>query len=122
MAVFSKLVVYSDYFSLVKKEIKEKEKLVMAVNLGLKIMKVAIIIFSILNIIVLSVILYYLSIFCAMYPKSQASFFKDFGLGEIQSLIFSFVVAFLVATFRKLSLKYRNQRLYETSKFINNFA
>ena len=55
-----------------------------------------------------------------MYPKSQASFFKDFGLGELQSLILSFAVAMLVATFRKISLKCRIQKLYETSKFIDN--
>ena len=121
MKLFNKLVVYNKFFSLVQKEIKEREKLFRAVSLGLKVMKKSMIIFSFISITILSIELYYLSIFCAMYPKSQTSFFKDFGLGELQSLIFNFMIALIVATFRKLSLKYRNQRLYETSKFIDNF-
>ena len=120
MRVFSKLVVYNEYFSLIEKEIKGKEKLTKAVDLGLRVMKKAMTIFSVINITILLIIFYYLSIFCAMYPKSQASFFKDFGLGELQSLILSFAVAILVATFRKISLKCRIQKLYETSKFIDN--
>ena len=118
---FSKLLVYDEYFSLIEKEVRGKEKLAKAVDLGIRVMKKAMIIFSVIDISILLVILYYLSIFCALYSKSQKSFFKNYGIGEIQTLMLNFVIAILVATFRKLALKYRNQRLYETSKFIDNF-
>ena len=120
MKLLSKLVSYSEYFSLIQKEIKEKDKLVEAVELGLKLTRRYMIIFSIITLALFSIIIYYLSVFSAVYPKSQTSFFKNFGLGELQSLVFNFIVAFFVAIFRKLSLKYRIRQLYETSKFIDN--
>ena len=121
LKIINKLTHFDEYFELIKKEIKVKEELKKAVNIGLKIMNKTMKIFVLINLIINCVVLYYLSLFCAIYPKSQQSFFKNYGTGVAESFLMSAIIALFVAGFRKISLKCKIKRLYETSRFIDNF-
>ena len=120
LKIISKLTFYSEYFALVRKEIKDKDQLKKGINIGLKIMRKALKIFMIFSFIIHCIILYYLSLFCTIYPKSQQSFFKNYGLGVEESLIVSVLIALIIAILRKISLKCKIKYLYETSRFIDN--
>ena len=115
----NKLTSYNEYFALIKKEVKDKELLKKAVNVGLEVMRKTMKLFVLVNFIIFCIILFYLTLFCAIYPKSQQSFFKNYGLGVAESLLTSAVIALFVAGFRKISLKCKIKQFYETSKFID---
>ena len=120
LKMINRLIYYNENFDLIKKEIKNKRELKKAVNIGLKVMRKTLKIFVLINFIINCIILYYLSLFCAIYPKSQQSFFKNYGIGVAESLLTSAVIALFVTVLRKISLKCKIKRLYETSRFIDN--
>ena len=115
------IINYEGYFSLVKKEIKEKEELNRAVAKGIKYMKINIIIFDLINLIIDLIILYYLSLFCAVYPKTQISLLKNFGVGLVEYIIVFVIIIFVITCLRIIGLKCENRELYETSKYMQKF-
>ena len=121
MRLINKLTFYNEYFSLIRKEIKNKDELKKAAVLGYKIVRTKMFFFVIVSLCVHLLIFYYLSLFCAIFPKSQISFIKNFGIGILQSMMVSVCVAFIVAFCRRIGLSFRMKNLYETSKFIDNF-
>ena len=115
------LVYYEKYFSILKKEIKGKENLKLSVDKGIKNMRINILMFVLVNLIIYFIVLYYLSLFCAVYPKTQISLLKNFGIGLAEYVIIIVVIMFFITCLRVIGLRCKSQKLYETSKYIQDF-
>ena len=59
-------------------------------------------------------------IFCIVYNKSQISLLINYLISLLESLITSLIISMIIVTTRKIGIIYTNNRLYNTSKYINN--
>ena len=62
--------------------------------------------------------LYYLTIFCIVYHRTQASILVNYLYGVLESLAISFGIAIIISVTRILALKYKSRSLYNASKYI----
>ena len=76
--------------------------------------------FFVLQIIVFSVCIYYIEIFCVKYYCSQISLLINYCYSFTESIITSFAITFIILVTRKIGLSCHNKKLYNTSKFIDN--
>ena len=111
---------YNDNLEVMINETKKKEKLKKYCILILKKARRNIIIYLILQNILILFFIYYLTIFCAIYNRSQIALFKNYLLGNLNSLLYSLGFAFLITLFRYISLQYHNKRFFLISKYIEN--
>ena len=65
-------------------------------------------------------IIYYLSIFSIINSKSINSFLYNFGISQIDSLIYSICVAFIVSVLKRISFLCNYKRLYIISEYFND--
>ena len=65
---------------------------------------------------------YYLTIFCAVYNKTQGSIIVNYLYGILESLLFSLGLTITISLIRFLSIKYEWKSIYNASKyFYENF-
>ena len=103
-------------------EIRKEYKFLYALNKFYKYLKIKLILFLLTIIILVSVCLYYIVIFCIIYSKSQSSLFVNYIYSQIESLITAFIITLLIVIFRQFGISCSNQYLYNMSKYIyNNF-
>ena len=75
-----------------------------------------------IQIIINILMCYYLMIFCTIYHKTQGSIMVNYLVGICESMIISFGLALITSIIRFLSIKYKWNNVYNTSKyFFENF-
>ena len=82
-----------------------------------KITRINLSIFFIIQIIFIIFMIYYLSVFCIVFNKSQTSILINYIYGIIESLIISLGIAVVITIIRLCSTKNKWQALYNTSKY-----
>ncbi len=63
---------------------------------------------------------YYLFIFGVIYSKSVFSCLMDSILSFLEKALMSLIFVLLIAALRKLSLKFKCRKVYNTSKYLND--
>ena len=115
-----RFTLYNENLDVIINETKNKIKLKKYCILILKNARKNIIIYLIIQNILLLFFIYYLTIFCAIYNRSQMALFKNYLLGNLNSLLYSLGFAFLITLFRYISLQYHNKRFFLISKYLEN--
>ena len=80
-------------------------------------LKIKIVIFIITEFVLMLVFTYYVTAFCSVYKETQGSWFSDCIVSFIMTNIFETFVAFVVAIFYSVSIKYRIEQIYKISLF-----
>ena len=101
-------------------EIKDEPSYLYASNKFIKIVKIKVILYFLIEIFIISFSFYYIIIFCVIYNKSQISLLINYLMSIVETLVVSILVSFVVALTRKIGLKYAYKSIYNTSKYINN--
>ena len=86
----------------------------------LKCLKIKIIFFLILEFSFLAFFLYYVTIFCQIYQKTQLSWLLDSISTYVISILFTLVLSFICAIFYKIALNNKRRILYRILIFIYN--
>ena len=86
----------------------------------LKCLKIKIIFFLIFEFSFLIFFLYYVTIFCHIYQKTQLSWLLDSILSYVLSILFTLVLSFLCAIFYKIALRNKTRLLYRILILIYN--
>ena len=101
-------------------EIKDKSSYLYAFNKFIKIVKIKVILYFLMEILIIVFSFYYIIIFCIIYSKSQISLLVNYLMSIVETLALSIIVSFVVALTRKIGLKGAYKSIYNTSKYINN--
>ena len=102
----------------VHKQIREgKENLRVGYKL-FKIIKIRLIIFYILDIFLLGVCIYYVTIFCTIYHLSQINLLIDCFSGIGISLLTSVGMSLIITIFRFIGIKMNSKNIYNVSKYL----
>ena len=83
-----------------------------------KIIKIKLTIFFIIQFLMNLFMLYYLSIFCIVFSKSQTSILLNYLYGILESLIISLGIALVITLIRYFGIKYKWEAIYNTSKYL----
>ena len=104
-----------------KKSIKEMKgkSIEEVINKTIDCLKIKFNVFFILGIIFLIVFWYYVSVFCAVYENTQLTLLKNSITSFSTSLMYPFIINFMPAILRILSLKYKEIYLYKFSKILS---
>jgi hypothetical protein len=116
--VIAKLTQFSEFLELIKKEVVDKSHYLMNIVRFKKITKLKMISFFVIQIAFIFLMLYYLTIFCIVYHRTQASILVNYLYGVLESLAISFGIAIIISVIRVLALKYKSRSLYNASKYI----
>jgi hypothetical protein len=116
--VIAKLTQFSEFLELIKNEVVDKGHYLMNIIRFKKITKLKMISFFVIQIAFIFLMLYYLTIFCIVYHKSQASILVNYLYGVLESLAISFGISIIISVIRVLALKYQSRSLYNASKYI----
>ena len=103
--------------------IKEIKRINIYFNIIIKLFKLITIKYIILfvtEILLGLFMVYYLFIFGVVTSKSINSFLLNYLLSQVDSLVYSIVISFIISLVRKISLLYRNKRLYVISRYFND--
>ena len=101
-------------------EIKYKVPYYMNLMRFISYLKIKFICFFIGQLIIFGFSMYYIVIFCVLYRKSQESLIINYCYSMVESIITSFIIAFIIVVTRKIGLVCPNKELYNFSKYINS--
>ena len=101
-------------------EIKEESSYFYAFNKFIKIVKIKVVLYFLMEIFIIVFSFYYIIIFCVIYSKSQISLLANYLMSIVETLVVSIFISVVVTITRKIGLKYAWKRLYNTSKYLNN--
>ena len=118
----SKLGDYVEFFEFIIKDVTDKEKYFLNMTRFKKILCIKLSFFFIVQTILNLMMCYYLTIFCALYNKTQGSIMINYITGIAESMAISLGLALITSLMRYLSIKYKLRSIYYTSKyFFENF-
>ena len=83
-----------------------------------KYIKLKLGIFFFFELVLIVLMTYYLFIFCTVYHESQGSIIANYFYGIGISLVTSIGLTIIISLMRFLSIKYKNLRLYNFSKYL----
>ena len=101
-------------------EIKDQFHYLYAFNSFIKMVKIKVILYFIMEIFIIIFSFYYIIIFCIVYKKSQVSLLINYLMSIAETLVVSIFVSIIVAITRRIGLKYAYKTFYNTSKYIND--
>ena len=116
--IIAKLTQYSEFLELIKKDVVDKGHYLMNIIRFKRITKFKMISFFVIQIVFIILMVYYLTIFCIVYHKTQASILVNYLYGVLESLAISFGISLIISTIRVLALKYKSRSFYNASKYI----
>ena len=119
MYYIEKIVSYSEYFSFMVRNLKEKYKYIMTFTKLYSVLKIKLFLFFIISFILSLFFTLYLLIFCQIYKKSQTSLIINYITGLVESLIYSLGVSLIISILRYLGLKLKVINLYKTSVYLD---
>ena len=80
--------------------------------------KIKLIIVLVVNCILMLFFWYYISSFCAVFPKTQAEIIAITIIAIIFGVIFQFIFALIIAGLRYVGLKYNQRIIYRISQIL----
>ena len=101
-------------------EIKDQFHYLYAFNIFIKMVKIKVFLYFLMDIFIILFSFYYIIIFCIVYKKSQISLLINYLMSIVEALIVSIFVSIIVAITRTIGLKYAHKTFYNTSKYLNN--
>ena len=101
-------------------DIKREFNYLYAINKFIKIIKIKVFFYIIIELIFMGLSFYYIVIFCIIYNNSQNSLLINYILSLVESLIISIIISIIIVITRKIGIIYLNINFYNTSKFINS--
>ena len=116
--VIAKLTTFSEFLELIKNEVLDKGHYLMNILRFKRITKLKMISFFVIQIAFIIVMLYYLTIFCIVYHRTQVSILVNYLYGVLESLAISFGISIIITVIRILAIKYKSKSLYNASKYI----
>jgi len=116
--VIAKLTTFSEFLELIKNEVLDKGPYLMNILRFKRITKLKMISFFVIQIAFIIVMLYYLTIFCIVYHRTQASILVNYLYGVLESLAISFGISIIISVIRILAIKYKSKSFYNASKYI----
>ena len=100
-------------------EIKRENSFLYALNQFSKYLRIKMVIFLVTEIILVSGCSYYIILFCIIYSKSQKSLVINYIYSLFEGLAISLIVTFLIVITRKIGISCSSEKLYNTSKYLN---
>ena len=91
-----------------------------ALDMFIKVLKIRVFNYIIIEIILISFSFYYILIFSIIYQNSQISLLINYFTSLLESLITSIIISLIIVITRKIGIIYLNNNIYNTSKYINN--
>jgi hypothetical protein len=116
--VIAKLTQFSEFLEIIKNEVLDKSHYLMNIIRFKRITKLKMISFFVIQIIFIILMVYYLTIFCIVYHRTQKSILVNYLYGVSESLGISFGISIIITVIRVLALKYKLRSLYNASKYI----
>ena len=101
-------------------EIKKEFNYLYAFNKFIKILKIKVMLYFLIEALIICFSFYYIIIFCILYNNSQISLLINYLMSILESLILSTFICIVIAVTRKVGINYLNKNIYNTSKYINN--
>ena len=101
-------------------QIKKEDCYFYSSNKFMKILKVKIMLYFIIDALFTVFAFYYIIIFCILYNNSQISFLTNYLMSIIESLIMSIIVSISIVVTRIIGIKFSNKKMYNISKYLNN--
>jgi hypothetical protein len=111
------LVVQNKFVILIRYE-KNQEQLLLKLSKQMKIYKLRILIFFGVNIIFMFFFWYYISSFCAVFPKTQWEMIIITVIAFIFGALFQFIFALIITGLRFIGLKYKEKYTYKISQVL----
>ena len=116
--IISKLTNYEDLIESIIKYVQNKRKFLNNLKRLLKYIKIRLGFYYFLQLLFILFMTYYLFIFCTVYHQSQRSIMINYIIGTCISLATSVGLTIIITILRVLSLKYKLNHLYNTSKYL----
>ena len=116
--IISQFANYPDTIEAILKNVKNKAFYSMNIIRVLKLMRLKLSFFFLLEIILCLFMTYYLFIFCTVFRESQGSIMYNYFIGICLSLMKSIGLTIIITIMRYLSIKNRYVNLYNTSKYL----
>ena len=101
-------------------EIKKEISYMFAFNKFIKLIKIKVMLYFLLEILINSFSFYYIIIFCIIYYNSQVSLLTNYLMSLVESLSLTVIVCMFIAVTRKMVIRYVNKKIFNTYKYINN--
>ena len=101
-------------------DIKREFHYLYAVNKFIKIIKIRVFFYFILELLFIALSFYYIVIFCIVYNNSQINLLTNYLISFIESIIASIIISIIIVITRKLGIIYLNNNIYNTSKYLND--
>ena len=115
----NKLTNYSPSLELFSKEAKNISYYIIKFKKLIKIIKIKLTIFFVLDIIFMIAFVYFLSSFCSVYHGSQWNWFINGITGIGISLIITCIIAFVITMLRYLGLCCKSEQMYNASLYLS---
>ena len=101
-------------------EIKKEISYIFAFNKFIKLIKIKVMLYFLLEILIICFSFYYIIIFCIIYSNSQVILLTNYLMSLVESLDLTVIVCMFIVVTRKIGINYVNKKIYNTSKYINN--
>ena len=115
--VIEKLTQFSEILELIVRDIFNISQYYFYISKFKKVIKLKLTLFFIIQFISNIFMLYYLSIFCIVYSRSQTSILLNYLYGVVESLAISLGIALAITIIRFFGMKYKWEAIYNTSKY-----
>ena len=115
--IISKLTNFSEIIEIMIKDVRIPEDYQWNIVRITKYTRIKLFIHYFIQFVLILFIIYYLFIFCTVYHNSQISAGLNYLIGVFESFGISVILALITSIMRFLSLKYKNSRLYNISKY-----
>ena len=119
MYLITKLTNYTTYLETIIREVKQKSHYLLLMSKLKERLIILLRIFFIVQLLLNLMVSYYMTVFCAVYQKTQVSMFTNYLIGRAESLILSIVYSLLFSSLRYIGIKYHSKRLYNASKYLS---
>ena len=120
--LISKLTNFNIVLESIKLEVKDQNEFYsMNMKLYNGVIRIRLILFFVVEFVLLTFCLYYVTIFCKIYSGSQSIWLFDCITGIGISLAISIAISFVVALLRYISLKCKAKRFFIYSKFMKRY-
>ena len=117
---FQKLGDYSDLLEIMIRDITIKRYYYINMIKFRKYQKIRLFFFYIFQFLLCILLIYYITIFCIIYSKSQISIMINYIYGILESLSISFGISLIITIMRYLSIKNNWKAIYRTSQYLDN--
>ena len=115
--IIGKLTEFFDILGIIIRDVSDINHYYENIKKFKKIMAIKLTIFFIIQYIMIIFMVYYLSVFCIVFSKSQTSILLNYLYGVIESLAISLGIALVITIIRYCGVKCKLESFYNSSKY-----